>query len=111
MECIKCGAPAIKRYSPDLDIKGIGSTVVFVALCFFNDERSCRRGAPLLKNSHPVLFPLHEVREQESDFTKLFADKDFVVVEGEVSFHLLQFFRLWNDVDARLGNGCKRTCQ
>jgi hypothetical protein len=24
MECIKCGAPATKRYSPDLDIKGIG---------------------------------------------------------------------------------------
>lgn len=24
MECVKCGAPATKRYSPDLDIKGIG---------------------------------------------------------------------------------------
>jgi hypothetical protein len=24
MECIKCGAKATKRYSPDLDIKGIG---------------------------------------------------------------------------------------
>ena len=24
MECIKCGAPATKRYSPDLDINGIG---------------------------------------------------------------------------------------
>jgi len=24
MECIKCGAPANKRYSPDLDVKGIG---------------------------------------------------------------------------------------
>lgn len=24
MECIKCGAVATKRYSPDLDIKGIG---------------------------------------------------------------------------------------
>lgn len=24
MECIKCGAPATKRLSPDLDIKGIG---------------------------------------------------------------------------------------
>ena len=24
MECIKCGKPATKRYSPDLDIKGIG---------------------------------------------------------------------------------------
>ena len=24
MTCIKCGAPATKRYSPDLDIKGIG---------------------------------------------------------------------------------------
>jgi hypothetical protein len=24
MECIKCGAPATKRFSPDLDIKGIG---------------------------------------------------------------------------------------
>ena len=24
MKCIKCGALATKRYSPDLDIKGIG---------------------------------------------------------------------------------------
>jgi len=24
MECIKCGAPATKRFSPDLDINGIG---------------------------------------------------------------------------------------
>jgi hypothetical protein len=24
MECIKCGAPATRRYSPDLDINGIG---------------------------------------------------------------------------------------
>jgi hypothetical protein len=24
MECVKCGAKATKRYSPDLDIKGIG---------------------------------------------------------------------------------------
>ena len=24
MECIKCGAVATKRYSPDLDINGIG---------------------------------------------------------------------------------------
>ena len=24
MECIKCGKPATIRYSPDLDIKGIG---------------------------------------------------------------------------------------
>jgi hypothetical protein len=24
MECIKCGKPATKKYSPDLDIKGIG---------------------------------------------------------------------------------------
>ncbi len=24
MECVKCGKPATKRYSPDLDIKGIG---------------------------------------------------------------------------------------
>jgi hypothetical protein len=24
LTCIKCGAPATKRYSPDLDIKGIG---------------------------------------------------------------------------------------
>jgi hypothetical protein len=24
MTCIKCGAPATKNYSPDLDIKGIG---------------------------------------------------------------------------------------
>jgi hypothetical protein len=24
MECIKCGTKATKRYSPDLDIKGIG---------------------------------------------------------------------------------------
>ena len=24
MECIKCGAPSTKRYSPDLDIQGIG---------------------------------------------------------------------------------------
>jgi len=24
MECIKCGAKATKRYSPDLDINGIG---------------------------------------------------------------------------------------
>ena len=24
MECIKCGAVATKKYSPDLDIKGIG---------------------------------------------------------------------------------------
>lgn len=24
MKCIKCGKPATKRYSPDLDIKGIG---------------------------------------------------------------------------------------
>ncbi len=24
MTCIKCGKPATKRYSPDLDIKGIG---------------------------------------------------------------------------------------
>lgn len=24
MTCVKCGAPATKRYSPDLDIKGIG---------------------------------------------------------------------------------------
>jgi hypothetical protein len=24
MKCIKCGAPATKKYSPDLDIKGIG---------------------------------------------------------------------------------------
>ena len=24
MNCIKCGKPATKRYSPDLDIKGIG---------------------------------------------------------------------------------------
>jgi hypothetical protein len=24
MECVKCGAIATKRYSPDLDIKGIG---------------------------------------------------------------------------------------
>jgi hypothetical protein len=24
MECIKCGAPATKKYSPDLDVKGIG---------------------------------------------------------------------------------------
>ena len=24
MQCVKCGKPATKRYSPDLDIKGIG---------------------------------------------------------------------------------------
>jgi hypothetical protein len=24
MTCIKCGKPATKRYSPDLDVKGIG---------------------------------------------------------------------------------------
>jgi hypothetical protein len=24
MKCVKCGAKATKRYSPDLDIKGIG---------------------------------------------------------------------------------------
>ena len=24
MTCIKCGVPATKRYSPDLDIEGIG---------------------------------------------------------------------------------------
>lgn len=24
MECVKCGAPATKRFSPDLDINGIG---------------------------------------------------------------------------------------
>ena len=24
MECIRCGNPATKKYSPDLDIKGIG---------------------------------------------------------------------------------------
>ena len=24
MECVKCGAVATKKYSPDLDIKGIG---------------------------------------------------------------------------------------
>ena len=24
LTCIKCGAPATKRYSPDLDVKGIG---------------------------------------------------------------------------------------
>ena len=24
MECVKCGAPATRRFSPDLDIKGIG---------------------------------------------------------------------------------------
>ncbi len=24
MTCIKCGAPATKRFSPDLDINGIG---------------------------------------------------------------------------------------
>ena len=24
MNCIKCGKPATKRYSPDLDIEGIG---------------------------------------------------------------------------------------
>jgi hypothetical protein len=24
MQCIKCGNPATKRYSPDLDINGIG---------------------------------------------------------------------------------------
>ena len=24
MECIKCGKPATKVYSPDLDVKGIG---------------------------------------------------------------------------------------
>lgn len=24
MKCVKCGAPTTKRYSPDLDIKGIG---------------------------------------------------------------------------------------
>jgi hypothetical protein len=24
MECVKCGTKATKRYSPDLDIKGIG---------------------------------------------------------------------------------------
>jgi hypothetical protein len=24
MQCIKCGKPATKRYSPDLDINGIG---------------------------------------------------------------------------------------
>lgn len=24
MQCIKCGAPATKKYSPDLDVKGIG---------------------------------------------------------------------------------------
>jgi hypothetical protein len=24
LTCIKCGVPATKRYSPDLDIKGIG---------------------------------------------------------------------------------------
>lgn len=25
MNCVKCGKPATKRYSPDLDIRGIGS--------------------------------------------------------------------------------------
>lgn len=25
MKCIKCGKPATKRFSPDLDIKGIGA--------------------------------------------------------------------------------------